>query len=91
MLEFLYCLNYKLGGEISHINFNSKNYDKLKYKFALKLIWLITASNLFQLEVLQKGQHCLFCVLWKNSIMITYEMLNNDTFLYLATMFPSGL
>ena len=29
----------------------------------LKLIWLLTVSNLFQLEVVQKCQHCQLCVL----------------------------
>ena len=41
----------KLNREISHFNFISKHYDKCK--FALKLIWLIPVSNLFQLEVVQ--------------------------------------
>ena len=47
---------------ISHLNFNSKLLDKCK--FALKLIPVITISNLFSLEVAQKCQHWQLCVLW---------------------------
>ena len=45
-----------MGTDISHLNFNSKHYDKCK--FALKVIPLVTTSNLLSLEVVQKCQHC---------------------------------
>ena len=51
----------KLDIEINPFNFNSKHYDKCQ--FSLKLIGLLTASNLFPLEVVQKCQHCQLCVL----------------------------
>ena len=40
----------------SHLNFNSKHHDKCK--IALKLIPLVTVSDLFSLKVLPKCQHC---------------------------------
>ena len=43
-----------LDRQINCFNYFSKNYDK--YKFALKLILLLTVINLFQLEVVQKCQ-----------------------------------
>ena len=51
----------------SHLNFNSKHLDKCK--FALKLIPIITVSNLFSVEVAQKCQHCQLCVLWENAVI----------------------
>ena len=50
---------------IDHFNYDSKHYDK--YKFTLKLIIILTVSNLFPLEDVQKCQHCQLCVLRKNS------------------------
>ena len=89
MLTFLYLLKLenKLDRKITNFSFNTKTYDK--YKFTL--IQRLTVFNLFQLEVVQKCQYYQHCLLWKDSILITYEMLNDGTFLYLATMFPSGL
>ena len=51
--------------EISPHNFNSKHYDR--YKFSLKRIELISFSNLFVLEVVQKYKHCQLWVLRENS------------------------
>ena len=47
----LFTFENKVDIVISHINFNSKHYDKCKY--ALKLIWMVTIFNLdlFPLEV----------------------------------------
>ena len=57
----------KLDIEINPFNFNSKHYDKCP--FSLKLIGLLTVSNLFPLELVQKKcQHCQLCVLRENSI-----------------------
>ena len=55
----------KLDKEINHFSFNSKHYKKCK--FTLKLIGLLTVSNLFPLEVVQKCQHCQLCLLRDNS------------------------
>ena len=44
--------------ELSHFNLNSKHYGKCK--FTLKLIWLLTFSNLFILEIVQKGNVATF-------------------------------
>ena len=55
-----------MGTVISHITFNLKHNDKCK--FALTFISLATTSNLFSVEVVQKCQHCQFCVLRENSI-----------------------
>ena len=54
---------------ISHLNFNSKHYGVCK--FTLKLIPLVTISNLFSLEVVPKCQHCQLCVLWKNASILS--------------------
>ena len=62
----LFKFENKLDIEINPFNFNSKHYDKCK--FSLKLIGLLTVSNLFPLEVVQKYQHCQLCVLRENSI-----------------------
>ena len=51
----------KMDREISHFDFNSEYHDKCKS--ALKLIKILTVSNLFSLEVVQKCQHCQLCVL----------------------------
>ena len=60
-----------MSTDISHLNFNSKHYDKCE--FALKLIPLATTSNLLLLEVVQKRQYCQLCVLRENSI--TFDAL----------------
>ena len=65
-----------MGTDISHSNFNSKHYDKCK--FALKFIPLVTTSNLFSLEVVQRCQNCL---LWKNSNCQYYLGLFDDQWL----------
>ena len=39
--------------KLSHFNLSSKHYGKCK--FTLKLIWLLIVSNLFILEIVQKG------------------------------------
>ena len=44
MLTFLYCLNFKIGLELSLFNCNSKHHDK--GKFVLKLSGHFTAYNL---------------------------------------------
>ena len=62
----LFKFENKLDREINPFNFNSKHYDKCK--FSLKLIRLLTVSNLFPLLVVQKCQHCQLCVLRENSI-----------------------
>ena len=49
---------------INHFKFNSWHHDKCKV--ALKLIPLLTTSNLFWLEVVQIGQ---LCVIRENSIL----------------------
>ena len=36
----------------------------------MKLIRLLTVSNLFALEVVESCQHCQLCVLWENSIVL---------------------
>ena len=51
---------------ISHFSFNKKHNDKCK--FALNFLPLVTTSNLFSLEVVQKCQHCQLFVLRENSI-----------------------
>ena len=45
----------------SYLHLNSQHHEKCKC--ALKFILLATTSNLISLEVLQKCQHCQFCVL----------------------------
>ena len=79
-----------LDREISHFNYKSNHYDKCK--FALKLIRLLTISNLFSLEPVQKCQHCQLCVLRENltevfsisyvlvEIAITYNRLDISSF-----------
>ena len=51
----------KLNREIDHFNFE-------KCEFVLKLIRLLTVSNSFPLEVVQKWQCSQLCVLQENSI-----------------------
>ena len=41
---------------INHLNFNSRHHDKCGV--TLKSIPLVTTSNLFSLEIVQKCQHC---------------------------------
>ena len=48
---------------IKYLNFNSRYHDKCKV--ALKIIPLVTISNLFSLEVVQK---CQLCVIRDNSM-----------------------
>ena len=38
----------------------------------MKLIRLLTVSNLFALEVVQSCQHCQLCVLRENSILVSF-------------------
>ena len=67
-LTFLYCLNFhnSIGTDISHLNFNSRPYDRCKFTF--KLIPLVITSNLFPLEIVwNANKYCQLCVLWKNS------------------------
>ena len=45
--------------DINHLYFNLKHHDKCKV--TLKLILLVTTSNLFSLEVVQKCQHYQLC------------------------------
>ena len=47
-----------------HIYFDSKYHAKCK--FALKCIQLVTITNLFPYEVVQKWQHCELCTLREN-------------------------
>ena len=56
----------KLDIGINHFNLNLKYLDK--YKFAMHLIQLLTASNSFPLEIVQKWQCYKLCVLQENSI-----------------------
>ena len=58
----------KLDKEINHFKFNSMHYEECK--FGLKLIGLLTVSNLFPLEVVQKCRHCQLCVLRENSVSL---------------------
>ena len=49
----------------SHLKFNSKHYDKCKFR--LKLIPFEATSSVFSLEVVQSCQHCQLCALRENS------------------------
>ena len=40
------------------------------------LLGVLTVSNLFALEVVQKCQRCQLCVLWENSIESHWEKLD---------------
>ena len=59
----LYKSENKMVIDISDFTFNSKHCNK----FALKLISLLTVSNLFPLDFVQKCQHCQLCMLRENS------------------------
>ena len=61
---------------INHPNFNLRYHDKCEV--ALKFISLVTTSNLFSLETVQKCQHCQVCVLWENSSEV--KVIQNSTF-----------
>ena len=62
MLTFLYFkFKNKWDRESSHFNYNLKHYDKCK--FTLKLIWLLTVSNLFLMKVVATCQNSQLCVL----------------------------
>ena len=50
---------------IGNLNLNSKYHDKSK--LAVNQIALVTASNLFSLEVIQKCQHCQLRVIQESS------------------------
>ena len=58
---------------ISHFNFNSKHHDESK--FTLTFISLVTTSNLFPLEIVQKCQHWQLCVLRENSVVLLLFVL----------------
>ena len=62
IFEFLK-YEFKMDGEINHPSFDSKHDDKFK----CALIWLLTVSDLFPLEFVQKYQCCQLCVLRENS------------------------
>ena len=67
MLTTLHCLNLqisKIEKSATSIIFQSTMNN---VNFALKLIRLLTVSNLFALEVVQSCQHCQLCVLLENS------------------------
>ena len=61
----------KLDRELSHFNLNSKHHDKCK--FTLKLIWLLTVSNLFILEIVQKRQCCQFVYYGKTRLTMKFH------------------
>ena len=63
MLVLLYCLNLeiKVDTVVSHIYFDSNYHEKCE--FASKFIQLVTITNLFPFEVVQKYQHCQLCAL----------------------------
>ena len=56
MLAFLYCLKLKIKVDtvVGYIYFDSKYHAKRK--FVSKFIQLVTITNLFPLEILQKFQ-----------------------------------
>ena len=66
----------KLDRQESHLNFNLKHHEI--YKFPLKFTGLLTVSNLFQLEIVQKCQCCRVRVLWENSNVIGGKELQLD-------------
>ena len=81
MLAFLYCFNFEneIVIAVNHLTFNLKHHDKCK--FAVKWTPLVTTSNIFPLEVVQKCQHCQLCVLRKNSNLCSLPELTNQNFL----------
>ena len=67
ILAFLYDLNLKIKVDtvVSQIYFDSKYHAKCK--FASKFIQLVTITDLFPFEVVQRCQHCQLCPLPENS------------------------
>ena len=62
-----FLVRHKVGNVTSgsYLYFNLKDRDKCTS--VVKLIPLVTSSNLFLLKVVQKCQNCQLCVLWENS------------------------
>ena len=74
---------------ITHFNFNPKQHHG-KCKCALTFIPLLSTSNLFTLEVVQKCQHCQLCELWENSTVTLYNNVNLDNIaLFKSTLHDS--
>ena len=73
-LAFWYCFNFAILMDIvvSYLNFNSRYHDKCT--FVVKLIPLVSTSNLFPLEVAQKCQLYQLCVLQENSNIYASEL-----------------
>ena len=58
-------MKIKVDTVVRHIYFGLKYH--VKSKFASKFIQLVTITNLFPFEVVQKYQYCQLCVLRENS------------------------
>ena len=86
MLAFLYCFNFENSTEIlfTDLNFNLKHYDK--WKSAVKLIPLVTTSNLFPFGVVQNATTVNFVYHGKTRMATTtfyhwsYGLLPLETF-----------
>ena len=70
MLIFLYYFNLKIS-----YTYQSHQFYDGRRKVAVQVMQLITARNLFPLEVVHKWQHCQHFVFWKNAgtILCAYE------------------